>query len=114
MKKINVSEATNTQLDWLVAQCEGVLDEDIYPRHSYTTDPDQMQPIMEREFISTSPGDWDVDSVPMVKNWCAWSLSAEIHNDQPFAYGPTQLIAAARAYIVSKLGEIVEVPEELT
>jgi len=137
MKTIKVSEATREQLDYLVAMCDGAkgFRMHTYPgidagppvpvidwRYgwtllvdtSYSTDPALMQPIMEREFISTSPGDWDVDSVPVVKNWCAWSLLAEIHNDQPFIYGPTQLVAAARCFVVSNLGETAEVPEELT
>lgn len=100
MKKINVSEATNNQLDWLVAQCEGVLDEDIYPRHSYSCNPAQMWPIIERVKIST---DWDHD---------VWNASA--YGQSFYTSGPTALIAAARCYVVSKLGQTVEVPEELT
>lgn len=99
MKKINVSEATNTQLNWLVARCEEVLDEDIYPRHSYSSDPSEMWPIIERVKIST---DWDHD---------VWNASA--YGQSTYTTGPTVLIAAARCYVVSKLGDVVEVPEEL-
>jgi hypothetical protein len=101
VKTINVSEATNTQLNWLVAKCEGVLDEDIYPRYSYTTSPEAMWPIIDRERIS-------------IRYWDNVDL---IHAYMPAAdeweEGATGLIAAARAYIVFKLGEVVEVPEEL-
>lgn len=100
MKKINVSEATNTQLNWLVAQCEGVLDEDIYPRHSYSSDPSEMWPIIEREKISMGWGRG------------VWSAATP---HQAFCIADsTALIAAARCYVLSRLGEIVEVPEELT
>lgn len=119
MKMIKVSEATNIQLDWLVAKAEG-LDPQYdrfshggvwygwtvsYPnryRHlpKFTTDPSHMWPIIEREKISTlaCDHDWEAQSqtVPLVA-----------------VEGPTALIAAARCYVGSKMGEEVEVPDEL-
>jgi len=102
MKKINVSEATNTQLNWLVARCEEVLDEDIYPRHSYSSDPSEMWPIIHREVISVySP------SGEPTFGWVA--MRGRVHQ-----WGSDGLVAAARCYVVSELGQTVEVPEELT
>lgn len=113
MKKIKVSEATNNQLDWLVAKCEQVDCTNIYghlvlefiPR--YTINPVQMWPIIERELLSPDPLlDYDCSLIRWrCRNW---------KGDDSDYYGSTSLIAAARCYIVSKLGEEVEVPKELT
>lgn len=120
MKTIKVSEATNTQLDWLVAKCEGPpvrvwpaqkgmrKQPEISVYHPNTewnkfhpsTSWSQMGPIIERERIST---DWDTD---------VWNASM---GGVPFyTSGPTPLIAAARCYVMSKLGYEAEVPEELS
>ena len=114
MKTIKVSEATNTQLDWLVAKCEGRDSAQIKvggPVHLFrtvgydplpwqpTTDWSQMGPIIDRERISVvegMDGEWQAGMRP-------WK----------FRYGPTPLIAAARCYVVTKLGDTVEVPDEL-
>jgi len=63
----------------------------------------QCGPIIEREkicVICPSTGDfWD----------------ARIHTFPPkYVRGPTALIAAMRCYVASKLGDEVEVPEELS
>ena len=108
MKTINVSDATNTQLDWLVAKCEGVTANQwefqcaLDGTYEYTTSGDLMVPIIERERISIR----------------FWSNTERVHaympeRDAEWAEGPTALIAAARCYIESKLGRTVEVPEML-
>jgi hypothetical protein len=43
--------------------------------------------------------------------WQAECNSNDYHNRQ---HGPTPLIAAMRCYVASKLGDAVEIPEELT
>lgn len=120
MKKIQVSTATNNQLNWLVAKCEGAasirfdgefwrvlisepafLDyEEFLGNLDYTTDWSQMGPIIEREGISFYKANGS--------KWWAHPYGGEYN-----AEGPTSLMAAARCYVVSKLGEEVEVPEEL-
>ena len=127
MKTIKVSEATNVQLDWLVAKCEGleVKNTTVLPTGKcvvlgdahdgvsdvwipeYTTDPAQMRPIIEREGISTV---FQGDAHP----WVASLWNYEDEDWHTHTEGPTALIAAARCYVISKLGETVEVPEELT
>ena len=110
MKTINVSEATNTQLDWLVAKCEGLLPHDAWVKYgavwwkdyvySPTTDWSQMGPIIERERTQTRP-----------MRGTEWEAYAGLYGGS--GSGPTPLIAAARCYVMSKLGETVEVPDEL-
>lgn len=111
MKTIKVAEATNKQLDWLVAKCEGhdvgfdaygvmIERSRVTDRFDPTTNPGWMWPIIERERITTLACDHD---------WEAQSRAAPLVAVE----GPTALIAAARCYVVSKLGEEVEVPDEL-
>jgi hypothetical protein len=117
MKKIRVSEATEVQLDWLVAMCEGVDYEAEpvtngigmeFPATRFSTDWSQMGPILDR-----------IDGV-LIKRWVTarpdLKCQVEIHNDDgdEIQFGPTLCVAAARCYVAFKLGEIVEVPEELS
>lgn len=122
MKKINIASATNIQLDWLVAKCEGVnaeafrlfyeptepndLDSHGYPEFHYSTVWAQGGPIIEREKLEVSPD---------AHCWSAYVREFLFEDDGREAYqeGPTPLIAAARCYVTSKLGKEVEVPEEL-
>lgn len=111
MKTIKVSEATNTQLDWLVARALGkrpslfVFKQTgaLAAEHHYTTDPAQMWPIIDRQRISIRY--WD--NTPVVHAYMPGP-------DAEWSEGATGILAAARCFIVSKLGEIVEVPEELS
>jgi hypothetical protein len=124
MKTIKVSELTGAALDWVVAKCEGWRLCDKHPpmlKHyhpnsahttrlyvedlPYSTDWAQGGPIIEREEISISR--------EFTSAWAAWA-SAPIRDEaEAFGYGPTPLVAAMRCYVASKLGDEVEVPEEL-
>jgi hypothetical protein len=64
-----------------------------------STDWAQGGPIIERERIELR-GDGD-------EGWIAYD------NLNPTQKGPTPLIAAMRCYVASKLGEEVEVPDEV-
>jgi len=68
----------------------------------YSTDPSQSWPIIERERIAT---------IPCGEHWNA-AMDDQTLDVFPFE-GPTPLIAAMRCYVASKLGDEVEVPEEL-
>ena len=126
--KIKTSEATPIQLDWAVARCNGktlhyfvddwfkkdpwlaVNGEADQPLHSYTptTDWGQGGPIIEREFIQLGGG--------ITNNEPRW-FAFRAKDDRSGAYkghGPTPLIAAMRCYVASRLGDEVDVPEELT
>jgi len=166
MKTIKVSEAIPTQLDWLVAKCEGYVwapvvrpsrcfdcrhyeerqgrdeatqycnhpdmnfrdgsDGDnwssdyechkqcpyktevqtpVYP--PYSTDWAQGGPIIERELLAPEPL---LDTNCSLIKWRCRNWKG----DGSDYYGPTYLIAAMRCYVTSKMGETVEVPEELT
>ncbi len=108
--KIKVADATDVQIDFLVATIEGpdtlawFWDDNAAKKYSPSNDPAQGQPIIEREKIS----------VGFYKN--DWQATSRVIGAPPRMYsqfGPTQLIAAMRCWIISKMGEEVEIPDEL-
>lgn len=119
MKTVRVSEATNPQLNWLVAKCEGAQGfrfdgrrwrvlfggaEEYLGNLDYTASWSLMGQIIERERICLRDTGDDSDLM--------WE--ADDQRDTRGKYrGPTPLIAAARCYVASTLGDVVEVPEEL-
>lgn len=119
MKTIKVSEATNIQLDWLVAKCEGAykgwpLKDWLEQRKfdtswRYTTDPAQMWPIIER----MAEEGFSLGEKPETQAHARVGYKPMAGEYKFFGNGETMLIAAARCYVVSRLGETVEVPEEL-
>ena len=111
---MKTSELQGAALDWAVAKCEGNIGHELKdfclvhmedPDLQYSTNWAQGGPIIEREEISiSSPFDNGVDM-----RWFATMDSYTLGGE----YGPTPLIAAMRCYVASKLGEEVEIPEEL-
>lgn len=121
--KVKVSEATGKVLDWLVVQAEKRTDVVIrnkrlgipgwaggdYNGHSTwtgfypTTDWAQGGPIIEREQIRL---DFDVEAL-------VWLADANQSISPWKGAGPTPLIAAMRCFVASKLGDEVDVPQEL-
>jgi hypothetical protein len=95
---MKTDELTGAALDWAVAKCEGV---EIIVRQEnwdwYSSSWEQGGPIIERERIATA---WHLT------RWVAWRGVIE----HP---GPTPLIAAMRCYVASRLGDDIEIPEEL-
>lgn len=112
--KIKTSDATPEQLNWLVAKLVGdhyvwwskegrpferTVD-DVDPWFEPSTDPAQAWPIIDREGI----GFYKANST----KWWAHPYGGEYN-----AEGTTSLIAAMRCYVASKLGDEVDVPEDL-
>lgn len=68
-----------------------------------STNPAQGYPIIEREKITT---DWAYRM--------EWKARLYVPAEEPWVFtGPTILIAAMRCFVASKLGDEVEIPEEL-
>lgn len=107
--KIKTNKLTGAALDWAVAKCEGTLpasyDDWTQTWPHYSTDWAQGGPVIEREQIGVGPR-------PEGSIWPEAWLAASDADDAMF-WGPTPLIAAMRCYVTSKLGDEVEVPEEL-
>jgi hypothetical protein len=133
--KIKTNELTRAALDWAVAQCEGVDVELISARMiterrrlsftpeemaslaapkpylvipgvgnaAYSTDWAQGGPIIERAGITvtkTAHGFWESYKRPASEYEC-------------YQINQHPLIAAMRCYVASKLGDEIDVPEEL-
>ena len=98
---MKTAELIGAALDWAVATANGdklILAEEDW--NWYSTDWAHGGPIIEREGIDLQCQNQGL--------WCAdLGLDASI-------YGPTPLIAAMRVYVASKLGDTVDIPEELT
>ena len=115
---MKTAELTGAALDWAVAKCEGL---EIYFDDGFvclvgqpfdtawrcwnpSTDWAQGGAIIQRENISITGTNfpwWECDT-----GWYA-------HIGDRYAHGSTPLKAATRCYVASKLGDEVEVPEEL-
>jgi len=93
---VRTIDLTGAALDWAVARCEGLtLD------FHHSTDWAQGGPLIEREKITIRF--WEGEAYVH-----AYVLSLE-----GWMEGPTPLIAAMRCYVASKLGDDIDIPEEL-
>lgn len=118
--KIKTADLIDQTLDYAVAICrgkgiefdcpsdpwltvDGIADR---PLHSYTPSTDWLigGPIIERERINLNWG-------PRLKE-IEWEATDSV-DAQGRALGPTPLSAAMRCFVTSRLGEEVDVPEEL-
>ena len=107
---MKTSELQGAALDWAVAKCEGndgvwfASDADPVP-FTPSTDWAQGGPIIEREKISVMFSfDLGVWVSAIGELWVP---------EEGGVHGPTPLIAAMRCYVASKLGNEVEVPDEI-
>jgi hypothetical protein len=117
--KIKVSEATGHVLDWMVAKSlgrpraylDGETFKDLHQRKNsnvnWSEDWAQGGPIIERENLVVGP---DIHK-PKPNYYAAKVDDFGIVSE--YSYGPTPLTAAMRCYSASKLGDEVEVPEDL-
>lgn len=120
--KIKTSALTGAALDWAVAKCEGYFDpidiagsfldgvvvhhHIVLSRFHPSTDWVQGGPIIEREggtLWSTVAAGWR----------CKAKYDYANDREGLTTSGPTLLVAAMRCYVASKLGDEVDVPEEL-
>jgi hypothetical protein len=107
--KVKVSEAKNLVLDYLVAECEGievrqvegVLVDPLGLQFSPSIDWSYGGMVIEREKITLDV--WGDE-------WLATRIEDPAISE---AIAPTPLVAAMRCYVVSQLGDEVEVPDEL-
>lgn len=77
------------------------------PIPTYSTDPSQAWPIIDREGIHLLCNDAKTE-------WTASAPCKNLVGKRVLQYGPTSLVAAMRCYVASKLGDEVDVPKELT
>jgi hypothetical protein len=126
---MKTAELTGVALDWAVAKCEGATDfwfdtvathwvkldgKDRALRYGWaqsylpSTDWAQGGPIIEREGISTRFDPKDARGA-----WYAVLGEHRFLSPDFEGTGTTPLIAAMRCFVASKLGNDIEIPEEL-
>ncbi len=120
MSAVKVSTLISPALDWAVERAKGTYWSangyfvfknadgstrtfERNPEWRYSHDWSQGGPIIEREGMLIRPQ-------PGYNLWEAWKHGAD---EGHFSVGPTPLIAAMRCYVASKLGDEVEIPDEL-
>ena len=117
--KIKTSELSGKTLDWAVAFAEGYIkDRDSWMFDSRTAD--EYKPS-----TNWAIGGPIIDANPTMQLWL-WGgrprdemqcstlpIKEEFGTRMTTYFGKTKLIAGMRAYVASKLGEEVEIPEEL-
>lgn len=119
--KVKTTKLIGPALDWAVAKCEGKritlfcgvmvrngptlspTHDDPVVKWNPSTDWSQGGPIVERENLVVGPTGGGIFPDK-------WAASSE---DSPYLFGPTPLIAAMRCHVTNKLGDDVDVPEEL-
>lgn len=113
--KIKTSELTGATLDWAVCRAQNPY-ADMSATHVWLETGDG-----EDDFLIDTPStDWSQGGqiIEWEKISVMWGMDAEWHACTGFStrghlLGATPLIAAMRAYVVSKLGDEIEVPDEL-
>jgi hypothetical protein len=118
--EMKTTELTGPALDWAVAICEDLhtgfpgywsnsvieaVENETDNPFAYSTDWSQGGLIIEREKIATTCRNLVGVSI--------WKASISWLGPHTRYEGPTPLIAAMRCYVASKLGNEVEVPDEL-
>ena len=126
--KIKVSEASGPVLDWMVAKCLGAnfvhgdyeyatISDKVWARggsqeRRYSADWSQGGPIIERlhRLDQSDSGQWFAEIRVYHDGRRAYTTSFD---RSVLGVGATPLIAAMRCFVASKLGDEVDVPDEL-
>ena len=117
--KIKVSEATGPVLDWMVAYANGAMTNDPelktatnflehqarYPKHCYQRYWAQGGPILTKAHISRI-----IDHSGL---WIAYDGFNYADAKEHMQCDRSELVAGLRCFVANKLGEEVEVPDEL-
>ena len=120
--KVSTSELAGPALDWAVAKCEWDVLAALniqypqyaqhFPKISPSTDWAQGGPIIEREEIHILRAYTPPEGIASIAH--SSKDGKRLVGWRRLAYCHTPLIAAMRCYLASKLGDEVDVPEELT
>ncbi len=120
--KLKISELTGFALDWAVAKCLGRTDLRVdadgeivgQDEFDYSTDWAQGGPIIEREGIRIAPTITRSAWMAQIRHTKNHPLVAHpVLDGWTNANGITPLIAAMRCYVASKLGNTVDIPDDL-
>lgn len=131
---MKTSELTGAALDWVVAQAEGdkvfrpcLGRPDDWDKEAYLKDGSDDRWVVRVQnprvgwFVDWTynpSGNW-MEGGPIIEREelsnlkCYGTNDWGCNNGDIFCEGPTPLIAAMRCYVASKLGDEIEIPEEL-
>ena len=141
---MKTSELIGPALDWAVAKCEGLKECMVFGRGTVKDtgfavpnkrggyEPVLLKCVHDKWFKQCDGYPWGSGQVIWQPS-TDWSQGGPIiererlelkddggtdwlasHNNETVQFGPTPLIAAMRCYVASKLGDDVEIPEELS
>ena len=108
---MKTNDLTEAALDWAVAKCEGV---------GYWDKPAKFVERYQRMNFCLFSRDWKLGGAIIEREsinlWrenarARWCASAD--EDKPDYWATSPLIAAMRCYVASRLGDEIEIPEEL-
>lgn len=122
--KINVADATEIQLDYLVAKsAEKSTYIEWVGNEAYCFDPQGLYKDSGRRLFCPSTSveqGWDVIEregisigIDAEGKICAWAGYASDYDALPKYYGETRLIAAMRCVVAEWFGDEVEIPDNL-
>ena len=115
---MKTNELTGAALDWAVAKCESLdcyIEDGLVHLRGQPFDTDwrywlpstewaQGGPIIEQNAIHLTPDEY----------LGVWSAYMTNEGESYEGTGPNPLAAAMRCYVASKLGDTIDIPEELT
>ena len=118
---MKTSELTGAALDWAVAKCvypDLVWGSSIGIHHA--SHQIVIPHLPEFQCYWNPSTNW-AQGGPIIEAWAidvgtyrgAWRATRHVGSAPTYGYGPTPLIAVMRCYVASKLGDEVDVPEEL-
>ena len=117
--KIKTADLIGPALDWAVAKCEGFeydTESGLLYKHKephffkrYSTEWEQGGPLIEREELGLKRN----APCSQGREWVASPSITAKGAGGKWGYGPTPLIAGMRCFVASRLGDEVDVPDEL-
>lgn len=132
--KIKTADLIGPALDWAVATIEGygglrrnphAFDQSLimnrgdgqcvlFSSLKYSTDWSQGGPTIEREGIEINVRNWSPSPGCRLPGKYEWSARlCFVRQTECKQFGPTPLIAAMRCFVASRLGDEVDIPDEL-
>lgn len=126
MKKVKTAELIGTALNWAVAKCEGLDIDSLEAGNVWVWETDPLTGERERAALFRPTRNWAQGGLIIEREahnlfkhnggteWCcACNVPRDGYTAIVTADGPTPLVAAMRCYVTAKMGDTIEIPEEL-
>lgn len=118
MIEVKTTELIGPALNYATAIADGwdmlrEFDRIAIKDYSPSEDWAQGGPLIEKYHVQTSFNGCGFSRSPTGEHWCAYACKDSGEELRPSGSGPTPLIAACRAIVAAKIGDVVSVPVEL-